>query len=418
MPSDSSFNKAQYVAMKGTDMLANSLALGAYYSSEYSSEYAQKYAIGSHLTVPMSQRYTVQRNDMTYNPQAFDRPVTGIDVDQTATVPMEWESIEKALDMERGEERVEKLYLQPAVTQIRQSIESDLAQFAYRNCNMLIGALGTNPTTYDGTSAAALQALTEMGCPNDADNLGLFLPPSVNRAVKTGALGYFNPTLDLSKQFRSGWVNKTDSFDWYASMSLARHTAGTWGGAVTVNGASQSGSTLNVTCTTGDTFNYGDRISVANVNQVNLMTRVPTSTSTAGTLVLTVTGNVVGAASAAALPIYPPLYAPGSHYQNVDALPANGAALTLWPGTVSPSGKIGNIGLALYPGAFFLVGMKLEEPEAVEICRQYQDPETGIAIRFIREWDNRISAMTNRFDCLWGRGVGLASQCAVAVACS
>ena len=62
--------------------------------------------------------------------------------------------------------------------------------------------------------------------------------------------------------------------------------------------------------------------------------------------------------------------------------------------------------------------MKLEEPEAVEICRQYQDSETGLAIRFIRQWDNLQSRMTNRFDCLWGRGVGLAEQCSVAVACA
>jgi hypothetical protein len=49
------------------------------------------------------------------------------------------------------------------------------------------------------------------------------------------------------------------------------------------------------------------------------------------------------------------------------------AIVTLWPGTsMAPSGKVGKVGLALYPGAFFLVGMKLEEPEAVEICRQYR----------------------------------------------
>src|SRR2546430_11590696 len=133
MPSQSSFNKASWVAMKGLSLLKNSLAVGPYFSTEYSGEYAQKYAIGKTLSVPLSQRYVVQRNDMTYNPQAFDRPLTTITVDQTATVPVEWESIEKALDMERGEERVEKLYLQPAVAYIRQAIETDLAQFAYRN---------------------------------------------------------------------------------------------------------------------------------------------------------------------------------------------------------------------------------------------------------------------------------------------
>lgn len=419
MPSLSTFNKAQWVAMKGTSLLKNSLAIGKYYSDEYSGEYAKQYAIGRNLTVPMSQRYTVQRNDMTYVPQAFDRPITSISVDQTASIALEWESIEKALDMERGEERVEEIYIKPAVAYIRQAIESDLAQFAAQYTSMVSGALGTNPTTYDATSAAALQALTEMGCPTDDENLGLFVSPAVNRAVKGGALTVFNDQRSIGKQFRTGFVDHSDSFDWFRSNSLYTHTAGTWAGAVTVNGNGQSGSTLNVTCTTGDTFKKGDKISVAAVNQINLMSRSTTTSSAAGTKTFTITADTTGAASAAALPIYPPIYAPGSHYQNVDALPLSGAALTLWPGTTSPNGKSGKIGLALYPGAFFVVGMKLEEPEgSVEFCKQFQDPSTGIPIRIIRQWDNRISAMTTRMDSLWGRGLGLTEQCAVAIACA
>lgn len=404
--------------MKGLSLLKNSLAVAPYFSTEYSGEYAKQYAIGRTLTVPLSQRYVVQRNDMTYNPQALDRPLTTITVDQTATVPLEWESIEKALDMERGEERVTEIYLKPAIAYIRQAIETDLAQYAHENSNMVTGILGTNPATYDLTSAAALQALVEMGCPVDGGDLGIFVPPAVNRAVKNTGATYHNPVQDITKQFRTGFVEKSDNFDWYASMSLRTHTAGTWAGAVTVNGAGQSGATLNVTCTTGDTFKKGDKVSVANMNQVNLMTRNTTTTASAGTKTVTITQDTTGVASAAALPIYPPIYGPGSHYQNVDALPANAAALTLWPGTTSPSGKVGKIGLALYPGAFFLVGIKLEEPEAVEICRQYQDPDTGIPIRFIRQWDNIQSRMTNRFDCSWGRGVGLAEQCSLAIACA
>lgn len=415
MPSNSTFNKAAWVAMKGTSLLKNSLAAGKYFSAEYSNEYAQKYAIGKTLTIPMSQRYINQRNDMTYNAQALDRPFTTMTVDQTDTIPLDWESIEKALDMERGEERVTDIYLKPAIAYIRQAIESDLLQFAAQNTNMFAGVLGTNQTTYDLTSAACLEALIEMGCPVDDDNLGLFVPPAVNRAVKNTGQTYHNPVTDISKQFRTGYVDKSDSFDWYASNSLYTHTAGTWAGAVTVNGGGQSGASISLTCTTGDTFNKGDKIALG-CNQINLMTRSTTTTSTAGTKTFTVTTTTVGAASAAVVPIYPPIYGPGSHYQNVDALPAAGATVTLWPGTASPSGKVGKLGLALYPGAFFVAGVKLEEPEAVEICRQYQDPDTGIAIRFIRQWDNRLSTMTNRFDALWGRGIGLAEQGAVVLA--
>lgn len=418
MASTNAFNKASWVAMKGLALLKNALHVSPYFSTEYSGEYAQKFAIGETLTVPLTQRYIPQQNDLTYNPQPLDRPITTITINQTRTIPLEWESIEKALDMERGEERVEDIYLKPAVAYLRQEVDSYCAQFAYQNANMLVGSLGTNPTTYDATSAAAKQALEEMGCPTDDGNLGLMLPPAVIRQVKASGLSLFNPQADISKQFRTGNVGVSDGFDWYSSNSLYTHTAGTWAGAVTVNGGGQSGTTLNVTCTTGDTFNQGDKFSIANVNQVNLMTRRTTSTSAAGTKVFTVTAPATGSGSAATLSIWPPIYVPGSHYQNVDAAPAANAALTLWPGTTSPNGKSGKVGVALYPGSFFLSAVKLEEPEAVEICRQYQDPDTGIAIRLIRQWDNIQSRMTNRFDMTFGAGIGLSEQCAVAIACA
>lgn len=420
MPSTSVFNKASWVAMKGLALLTNDLQVAPYFSTEYSGEYAKNYAIGRTLTVPLSQRYIPQQNDMTYNPQAFDRPFTTINIDQTRSIALEWESIEKALDMERGEERVEQIYLKPAIAYLRQEIDSYCAQFAYQNTNMLTGALGTNPTTFDATSAAARQALAEMGCQVDSGDLGLMLPPAVIRQVKTSSIGYMNPQTDISKQFRSGNVGTADGFDFYDSMSLYSHTAGTWqtASAVTVSGASQSGSSLLVNCTSGDTVKKGDKFSIASVNQVNLMTRRTTSTATAGSKTFTATADVTATASTMTIPIYPPIYGPGSHYQNVDALPANAALLTLWPGTTSPNAKVGKVGLGLAPGAFYLAAVKLEEPEAVEICRQYQDPKTGTAIRFIRQWDSIQSRMTNRFDLCFGAGIGLAEQCSVVVPCA
>lgn len=418
MPSTSSFNKANWVAMKGLSLLTNSLGVAPYFSTEYSGEYAKKFAIGRTLTIPGPQRYIVQRNDMTYNPQALDRQPYTINVDQTGTIPFDWESVEKALDMERGEEIVEREYIKPAVAYLRQAIDSDLAQFAYQNANMVTGTLGTAVTTYDASSGACLQALLEMGCPVDDGNLGLFVSPALNRAIKNTGATYHNPVTDISKQFRTGFVGTSDSFDWFASNSLATHTAGTWAGAVTMNGANQSGSSITVTCTTGDTFKKGDKISIAAVNSVNLMTRVTTTTAAAGTKHFTILADVTGASSAATLSIAPAIYGPGSHYQNVDALPAASAALTLWPGTSSPNGKSGKVGFGIYPGAFFLVGLPLEEPQSAEISRQFTDAKTGISIRFIRDWDNVLSRMTNRFDCIWGRGVGLSEQCAVALATS
>jgi hypothetical protein len=127
--------------------------------------------------------------------------------------------------------------------------------------------------------------------------------------------------------------------------------------------------------------------------------------------------QIVGAGSAATLPISLAIYGPGSPYQNISALPAVNAALVLFPGTASPNGKSGKIGLAVHPDAFALVGVKLETPKAVEMASQTRDPETGIAVRFVKAWDPVQSKMIHRFDVLMGFGSLYSDNCAVAVLC-
>ena len=86
------------------------------------------------------------------------------------------------------------------------------------------------------------------------------------------------------------------------------------------------------------------------------------------------------------------------------ALPVNGAAVTLWPGTTSPNGAVGTAALALTKYAFALVGAKLYSPKAVEVCSQKQDPKTGLAVRFVKAWDPVRSMNIHRFDMVIGMG--------------
>jgi hypothetical protein len=43
-------------------------------------------------------------------------------------------------------------------------------------------------------------------------------------------------------------------------------------------------------------------------------------------------------------------------------------------------------------------------PKAVEKAEQTIDPDTGMAVRFVRAWDQNQSKMTNRFDMCIGFG--------------
>jgi hypothetical protein len=160
-----------------------------------------------------------------------------------------------------------------------------------------------------------------------------------------------------------------------------------------------------VTATAGDTFKVGDKFSILNVNRVNPMTRRVAGVAKARTFTITTAMTAVGAGNAAdVLRILPAIYGPGSQYQNVDALPAAGAALTLWPGTTTPNGKVGTVGFALSKFAFAIVGGKLFLPTAVEEREQAQDPQTGIGVRKVRAWDPVRSMQINRLDSLMGLG--------------
>ncbi len=407
------FSFSNWVAMEALRLLVNKLQVAQFFNTTWMRQFEQEFAVGSSIQVKLPQRFTI-RTGLGYTPQPINRITTTVNCNQIKGVDFEWDSIEKALQMERSNEEISKQYLEPAAAQIAQQIDSDAALFAYQNANNIVGVLGQDPTS-TATIMAARQRMFELACPWTGEK-GILVPPSVNTAIVPAIQSLFNPSSEISREFKEGSIGKLNGFDWYESMSLKRHTAGTWAGAVTIDTTSAlSGSTLIVDCTTGDTFNVGDVFSIANVNQVNPMTR-EVLTTVAKQFVIT--QATTGASSLATLQISPTIYGPGSQYQNVDALPVSGAALTLFPGTASPSGKSGAQGLALHPDAYAMVSVKLESPEAVEVISQKRDPETGIAIRFIRAFDPVQSRMINRWDVVYGFGAMYPDNCAVRILCA
>ncbi len=241
----------------------------------------------------------------------------------------------------------------------------------------------------------------------------MFLPPSIMRGVKGSNIALFNPVQDISKQMRTGVVGYADSFEWYESMSLYSHTAGTWAGAVSVATSSVQGdSTLALTVTSGDTFKQGDPFTVSAVNYVNVNTRRAPNTVLKQ---FVVTQDATATSTSLTIQISPPVYGPGSQYQNVDALPLASATLTLWPGTTSPNGKTGVQGLAFTNKAFALVSLPMEVPKSAEFAAQERDPDSGISVRFTKTWDAQLSRMIIRFDALIGFGALYPDECSVRV---
>jgi hypothetical protein len=407
-----SFNYVDWLSMESLRQLLNKLQVAQFFNTSYNKEYTKEFAVGETVRINYPWRAQI-RDGISYNPQSITRVNTTVTVDQMFGVDFEWDSAEAALKVERGREKIKAEYIEPAMSQLAQEIDSRCALYAMQNISNIVGVLGTDPTSFQ-TMNQARQKMVELAGWTGAKK-GMIIPPSVNVSLVNAAVQYFNPTDAIAKQFKEGYVGFNSGFQWYESMSLYEHTAGTWAGTVEVASApAQGATTLDLTVTNGDVLRKGDVFSIASVNAANPSTR--RSIGSARTYVQTSDTQTVSG-TAATISVWPPFYGPGSPYQNIDALPVAGADLTLFPGTASPNGKVGFNGLAINQDALALVGVKLEVPKACEMASQSRDPNSGISVRFVRMFDPQQSKMVNRFDVLLGFGRLYSDSCAVRVLC-
>jgi hypothetical protein len=403
-----------WVSMDILRLLLNKLEVAEYFNRSWESDFDKEFAPGSAITVKFPQRFLTS-DGMGYAPQGINRISTTISLDQWIQVAFEWDDYERAVKLERSEEELRENYMDPAGAALSQEFDNRCANFARLNASQIVGVLGTDATSVS-TFYAARRLLKELACP--PGKRGMMISSSQMASLGSNITSIFNPKDEISRMWKEGYIGDLAGFQFFESNSLYSHTAGTWAGTSgypVVYGSNQSGTSLIITANAGDTFNVGDRFSILNVNRVNPMTRRAPGPLVAKTFAITQQLTAAGGAGGDTINFLPAIYGPGSQYQNVDSLPVGGAALTLWPGTPTPNGKSGTVGLALSRFAFALVGAKLYVPKAVESAGQAQDPDTKIAVRKVKAWDPVRSMEINRMDSLMGLGNLYQDNGAVAV---
>lgn len=396
------FKKVSWVAMETLRQLKHKSEVFAAMRHDHDAEFKKEFAVGDTIEVKMPFRAAI-REGIAYAPQNVDRITTTITADTVIGSDIEFGTIEKLLDMERGKERVKREYIDKMSAKMAAHIDLRAARFAYKHTGNITGVLGTNPTTFDATSAAVRQRFMELDT-WDSERF-LFIPPAVSRAIKGGSdgnLSRFGPVEEIKRLYKQGILGMADGFEFYESNSLADHTAGNWAGSVSLASAVANGaSELSLTCTTGDTFKEGDAIGLASVYRTNPLN--DEVTSRAKTMTVTVAQDVTGAASAATVPIKEKLYFSGPN-KNIDSQPAGSATCTLFPDTASPSQKQGKQGLAFTKDAFAAISLPLPMPKNEEEGYQITDPDTGITISLITSFDFEARKWKTRLDCLIGFG--------------
>jgi hypothetical protein len=335
------------------------------------------------------------RSGETYTAEAYSetsypltiRPLQGVDIDVNST------------DWTLSLDDIKKRVLAPAAAQLANNIERDCLSIALSTVANAVGTPGTIPTSVQTYNQARAMLVYE----GFADGLGntLMISPDMQVSIASALSTVFNPVATVDTVFKQGLLGEGYGFKWYESANLWAQAAGTRVAAAAGTLSATPASGTNVFAVTGfaagATINKGDVFTLAAVNAVNPMNRQSLGKLRRWTVTATVTLATGSGNITVSLPIQ---YGATNQFANVDSAPAANAALTFDQAASTQSMQ----GLAWAPSALTWACINQEQPGNADVYFA-TDEETGIQLRFARQWEGRTNNFINRFDVLYAFGV-------------
>jgi hypothetical protein len=241
-----------------------------------------------------------------------------LSLDTQRHVPLTFTAKEKLLEVTEFRDRI----LRPQILTLAANIEAWAVQNAVQATPNKVGTVGTLPTSMK-TFALARAKLQRSLTP--ADQRYCFYTDEVGPELIDGSKALFNPVTEIEKQYYEGSIGKAAGAGWYECVNMPTQVVGTRAGAVTISGANQTGASLTVGCTSGDTFKKGEVVTLAGALEVHPLTGVAYTTLRQ----FVITADVTASGSTASLPIYPSIDTAMPN-QTVSASPTNGGAVTFY----------------------------------------------------------------------------------------
>jgi hypothetical protein len=344
--------------------------------------------IGQSLRIRLPNDYTVRTGPVAQIQDTAETSTT-LTLATQKGVDVSFNSAERTMSLDDYSKRI----LAPAVNNLVGAVAADVMSGVEGGVSNLVGnfdAAGNllRPTLDTWLQAKALLSLRSA----PTDNRKFILDPvSMARTVQSLS-GLLNPATEISEQYRSGEVYNAIGFDWFEDQTVIKHTTGTYvvGVSPTVNGANQTGTSINVTIG-ASSFTVGDIITFAGVNAVNRITKVSTG-ELQQFVVTSYAGGVLGIYPA----IVPPVGGSNVQYQTVTASPANGAAIN----SLTLTGAVYRKNIAFIPDAVTMATADLEMPKNMqEVARERMD---GVSLRMVTGFDIKSDQFITRLDVLYG----------------
>lgn len=270
---------------------------------------------------------------------------------------------------------------------------------------------GTPGTAIDDDAFNDAIAYMEMvGVPVGDGMLSAFLNPLDASSIAKNLKTYNNEAM-VKRAVNQNYIGEhLSGFKMFKTAQVPVHAVAAHGGTPLVNGGSQTGTSLVTDGWPNSTLvlNAGDTFTLANVYEVNPQTYESTgrlqrftvtaagTSSGTGTLTISISPGINDGTNTT-------VDADGNNvslaaYQNVDAGPADNAAITVI-GTASTSYREA---LCFHRDAFSFACVPIELPKSAVVKSRVTDPKTGISILMTGEWDGTNFRETHRLDVLFG----------------
>lgn len=343
--------------------------------------------IGTSLQIRKPNRYTVSTGAALSTQDTTEQQVT-LTVATQKHVDTTFSSVELTMQLDDFSKRI----LEPAMAVLVANIEAD-ALSMYQSVYEQTGS-ATSPLNALTPILQGRKRLNNNLAPVD-DSRTALLNTDANVTLVDALKGLFQSSSEIAEQYEEGMMGRTAGFKFKENTLIPVQTPGAFSGTEAVDGASQTGATLNVklmTATTG-TIKKGDTFTIAGVYGVHPETRQRFGylQKFVATADLTADGSGKGALS-----ISPSIVTSGA-LQTVNASPADGAAITL-DGTASTAY---GISMLYHKDAFAFATADLEDVSRYGAwgAREVYD---GISLRIARQYAIGTDTVPCRIDVLYG----------------
>src|SRR5574337_688804 len=350
---------------------------------QYDDQYAKTGAkIGDSLKVRLPNQYSV-RTGLPMDVQDVTETSTTIQMATVKGVDLNFTSSELLLSIDDFSKRI----LDPAMSVLAANIEAD-ALSMYKDVYNIVDSDAAAISFKDMMKGR--KALNDNLAPMDSSRTAL-LSTDHTVTLVDALKGLFQDANAIKEQYREGAMGRTAGFDFYENTLVSNHTSGTAAKSTgyTVNGASQTGSTIIITGGS-TTFLKGDIVTFVGCNRVHPETKV--STGVLQQFVVTADSG----ASATSLAISPAIVTSGAT-QNVSASPTSGGAVVK---VAAGASELINSSMVYHKDAFAFVTADLPLPKGVNFAaREVYD---GVSMSIVGDFDVKTREFPYRIDVLYG----------------